>query len=259
MRFRTKLIAGAALLFTVLASCRGLDKNGVEHNDLASEKAWYDANGTVQRCEVQPPTCKPSGDPNPFIDSCVKQGYQAKSCGCFVLCSAAIKGFRLTEDHQAKKPAESSDRCSESDRNDIEGVRTARKQGTSLDRCIAAHVCNGKLGLCAGVDLITSTRLRDVARRGCADTVLNALCQSGFQDTFSCPDQTVQTLSSTWTELKQEDDPIKRCIREVVCSDRSSGCDPTSLRRATEIKKAIDQPGCIYWLRGFCAVGTQSW
>ena len=150
MRFRTKLIASVALLFTVLVSCRGLDKNGVDHNDLASEKTWFDANGTAQRCEVQPPTCKPSGDPNPFIDSCVKQGFQAKSCGCFVLCSGSIKGFHLTEIQQVKNTNSPQERCSESDRSDIEGVKNARKQGTSLDRCLAAHVCNGKLGLCAG-------------------------------------------------------------------------------------------------------------
>jgi hypothetical protein len=259
MRSSTYLLISLITLLINLLNCRGLDKTDTGPHDLNSEKIWYAADGNVQSCDRQPPTCQATGDPQPFVDSCVKQGFQAKSCGCFVLCSGAIKGFKLIEANQEKKASKLKDTCSASDQTVIKSVRDGRNPGTSLDRCLMSHVCNGRLGLCAGGDLATSTRLRDAARHGCADFVLAAICPAEFNDTFACPEKSVQLLSAIWTELRQKDVPTKRCIRNVVCSDRTSDCDQTSSAKAIEIKQTVDQPGCAYWLRGICAVGSQSW
>ncbi|MBM4252182.1 MAG: hypothetical protein FJ146_09445 [Deltaproteobacteria bacterium] len=250
------------ILLAGITHCRGIDKSDADRSDLKAEKLWYDPSGTVQSCERQPATCPVSmGDPRLFIDTCVKQGFQAKSCGCLVLCTGVIKGLQLTDANvvQEQQQAKSKTVCAAADQGVIHDTKALRRPGTSLDRCLTSHVCHGRLGLCSGSDLATSQRLRDMARRGCADAVLSAFCPNEFHDTFACPEKSVQHLSSVWTDLKQKDDAPKRCMRHVICSDRNTGCDQVGLRQALEIKKVVDQPGCTYWLRVFCAVGSQSW
>ena len=149
--------------------------------------------------------------------------------------------------------------CVAADQTVIKTVTKARKLGSSLDRCLGSYVCNGKVGLCAGSDLRTASRLREAANRGCAAMVLDRFCPDGYQDTFQCPDKSVQSLSQVWAELQGKNGAAKKCVRNLICSDRDSECDAETLKNAMSLKQAIDQPGCSYWLRAFCAIGSQAW
>jgi hypothetical protein len=257
MSFRTKSV-WSLLLFGLLANCRGLDKPGAESRDLNVEKRWYDPTGVEQNCDQPPASCPQYKDPKAFADSCVSQGFQAKSCGCLVVCSGPIKGFALLEVSTTKSTVAMND-CAAADQTVIKTVTKARKLGSSLDRCLGSYVCNGKVGLCAGSDLRTASRMREAANRGCAAMVLDSVCPDGYQDTFQCPDKSVQSLSQVWTELQGKNGAAKKCVRNLICSDRDSECDAETLKNAMSLKQAIDQPGCSYWLRAFCAIGSQAW
>ena len=257
MSFQSKSL-WSLLLIGLLVNCRGLDKSGTEFQDLNVEKRWYDQSGVVQNCDQPPVSCLRYNDPQAFADSCVKQGFQAKSCGCLLVCSGPIKGFALREESVAKAAVAGND-CAAADQTVIKSVTKARKLGSSLDRCLSSYVCNGKVGLCSGSDLRTASRLREAASRGCASPVLESVCPDGYQDTFQCPEKSVQLLSQVWADLQKKNDAAKKCIRNLVCSDRDSQCDSEMLKNAMSLKQAIDQPGCSYWLRAFCAIGSQAW
>ena len=262
LQMKSRVSTALVLLLPVfllpsLSHCRSADKPGV--SDLEVDRSWYDQAGTVQSCDGAPAACTVYKDQKNFVDVCVAKGFQAKTCGCLVVCSGKIPGFGLIDDAAVAKKSV-ADTCPAADQTAINAVVKARVAGSSLDRCLNSHVCNGNLGLCSGGDQAASTHMRALGRQGCSSMVLGSICPEGYQDTLTCPEPLIRSLSQTWAEFENKDGGVlKRCIRSVICSDTKTSCDDTAYHRASTLKQAVNSDGCEYWLRAFCAMGSHAW
>jgi len=246
--------------FLVLIGCRSTGESRSDVADLNTEKPWYDQAGTVQSCDNLPSSCPLYPDPKGFIDTCVSRGFQAKSCGCLILCSAKLSGFGLVDNVKSVAgQATAGESCKAADEGTLAKIVKMRQPGGSLDRCLNSHVCNGNLGWCAADDRAASTKIRDLAKHGCAHSVWNTVCPNGYQDTLNCSEAAISSLSQVWSEMRHQDSTMKRCIRSLVCGEVKSDCSPNNAKRALEIKRVLNQSGCEYWLGSFCAIGSQAW
>lgn len=250
-------------MLAALSSCRASNPQEPDSdlNATTEERVWYGSDGFVGACAAPATSCTSFRDDKDFVDLCVTKGFQAKTCGCAVLCSGKVDYVVASE--PAAKAAEAAVASGSSCPSDkvafIEETHQRRRPGGSTDRCVDSHVCNGVLGSCTGADLDLSTQLRQAGRAGCEDQVVGTHCRDGYVDSMQCGEADIALLSTTWTEFRSKETALKRCMRKVVCSDDRGGCSPEHLRQAQQIKAAVDRDGCEYWLRQFCSLGGSAW
>lgn len=230
----------------------------------APEKEWYGKDGVGAPCDGPAKACEKFDDNKDFVDLCIAKGFQAKTCGCEIKCSG-----KITE--VAKAPAldpaaaqlaaqQAANACPDDAKSYIADTAASRRPGSSLDRCIESHVCQGNLGWCTADEKATTNKLRTLARGKCSEEVYNGVCKDGFVDSSQCSEGNITKLSSVWAEFFNKESGVKRCIRNFICSDdKGASCVAQDLAQAKDIKKAIDADGCEYWLRVFCSIGAKAW
>lgn len=248
----------------LVPGCRAANPQDPD-SDLDSapeERVWFGSDGFTGSCAAPAASCIAFKDDKDFVDLCVAKGFQAKTCGCAVLCSGKVDYLADVETAATgarEVPVTKEGTCASDKVAFIEGAAQKRRPGGSTDRCIESHVCNGVVGSCNGADLDLSTQLRQVGRSGCEDQVVGTHCRDGFVDSLQCPESDIALLSTIWVEFRSKETTLKRCLRKVVCSDDREGCSAEHLRQAQQLKTAVDSDGCEYWLRQFCSLGGSAW
>lgn len=273
-RRATWSVRGILLVLSVgvgTVSCRTVD--GERSSDLAEvgERRWYGPDGVAAECGVADGACAaPSVDSQPFVEACVAGGYQAKLCGCVMLCTGRI-GVQTAPAPVASEAAGAAaagpvspvqpgpaapPTCGADDQEVIAKAARSRRAGTAQDRCLEAAVCRGNFQGCEPVDLALARQLRASAARACEATLLEQICPDGYDDTLACREADVALLTEVAAELRDRGSEARRCLRGAVCADNAAGCSPAQLRRAEKAKAALERDGCEYWLRSICAVGS---
>lgn len=230
-------------------------------NDTAV-RLLFAADGSAAPCDAPAKSCPNFQDDKDFVDVCVDKGFQARSCGCVMRCTGKV-------DFVSKAPADLAATskpeptpgatCSPGKSKEVDAILASRHPGGALDRCLDTHLCNGMLGGCDDDVLKTSKRLRELGRTGCEDEVVGNGCKDGFVDSLSCPESDIALLSKTWSDFRNKDVPLKRCLRKVVCSGDRGDCSAENYKQALAVKAGVDRDGCEYWLRQFCSLGGSAW
>lgn len=257
-----------SLLFVVvLASrCRTVNNHDDDSEMMgAPEKEWYGKDGVGAPCDGPAKACEKFDDDKNFVDVCVAKGFQAKTCGCSMRCSGRVT--EVTAKAPAQDPAAAqlaadaaAKACPDDSKAFIQDTVAGRRPGSSLDRCIESHVCNGNLGWCTSDEKATTTKLRSLAGGKCEQEVYQGACKDGYVDSSQCAESNINKLSAIWAEFFNKESGAKRCIRNFICSDdKGASCVAQDLAQAKDIKKAIDADGCEYWLRVYCSIGAKAW
>jgi hypothetical protein len=258
---RLRVLAGAALLALAAVGCRTSRPEDAAEALEAENRPWYDASGQGAPCAAAPATCPTYKDEKGFVDACVDKGFQAKSCGCGIRCSGKIafkeSGLGLAGHGHTTVPEAG---CTAHDRDLIQRLAPHRPPQNARDRCLDAFVCRGEDRGCSDGDGTDARRLRAMAAKDCRDDVVAGICGEGAVDSFACPDEVVRRASVEWARVDEGQMAIeeRRCLRNVLCSDRATGCSDAGQAAARALQHEIERSGCDYWTRRFCALGRMN-
>lgn len=235
----------------LLAGCRATNPTREAEMESVGDKTWFDQYGDPVECEVPAGGCVENTYDKTFVDLCVAKGFQAKSCGCTAGCSGKIPGKVKPV---VKTPAElkAAEACGKDDRD--AAAAAAQAQGPT-GKCYVDAVCNGDPSECNADERKVTTHLRALARGGCKDAVLGALCAAGTKDTLGCADKDVDVLAALYSKaFDKSEASLRRCVRERFCNKSQHGCADAELKVTAAAAPALEQKACSYWLASICSI-----
>jgi hypothetical protein len=264
-------LAFMSLLFMhfFIIGCRTAASNT---NDSALESAeakpWFDSKGLGAMCESTPATCSQFDDNKEFVDKCVKAGLQAKTCGCGVRCSGKVEMPQQSEIATDDSiPTVLS--CPTASLRTMESLVSAGRWSNAVMKCATGHICAGHTVYCTPEQKQTTSKVRLFAKQNCRAEVLKHFCPDQFVESLICKEADIEKLSLGWKSafLNEVNDSevkklqiasTKKCYQGFLCNGTAVKCDQKSLQNAKNLKAALENDGCEYWLKNFCSLGNQS-